>query len=113
MQDVLNGGSVQIGGSGDAALIDERERRCECLDGAAHAITARAAQLDEIVRRGKGNEKASVVAQDTPEFARIHPCRDGKDGGEGTVGIRHEAIGVGHDPFAAGVAPRGGIYGRN
>jgi hypothetical protein len=26
-----------------------------------------------ILRRGKGDQEASVVAQDTPEFARIHP----------------------------------------
>ena len=87
MQDIVDGGSVQIGRCGGAAPVDEREGGRECLDGAGDAVAARAAQLDEILRRGKGDEKTSAVAEDTPEFARIHPRRDGEDDGERAAGV--------------------------
>ena len=113
MQDVLHGGGVEIGARGDAAPIDEREVLRECLDRSGHAIAARAAQFDQIVGRGNGDQQASVVAQDTPEFGRIHPRRDRQDDRERAVGVGHEAVGIGDDPLASGIAPRGGIHGRN
>ena len=48
---------------------DEREVARECLDRARHAIPARAAQLDEILRRGKSDQEVSVVLKDTPNSA--------------------------------------------
>ena len=109
----MNGGSVEIGRGGDAAPIDESEVKRECLDGSGHAIAARAAQLDKVIRCGNGDEEPSLVAQDTPEFARIHPCRDRQNERERAIGIRHEAVGIGHDPLASRVAPRRGINGWN
>ena len=90
----MNGRSVEIRRGGDAALIEEREIVRECLDGARHAIAARTPQLDEIVGRGESDDQASVVAQDAPEFARVHPCCDRQDDGERAVGVRHEAVGI-------------------
>ena len=69
--------------------------------------------LDEIVGRGKRNEEASVVAQDAPEFARTHPRRDRQDDRKRAIGVRHETIRIGHDPFASGEAPCRGIHGGN
>jgi hypothetical protein len=112
-QDVLNGGSVQIGRGGGAAPVGKSEALGECRDGSRHPITAGAAQFDEILGRGKGDEEASSVAQYTPEFARIHPRCYRKDDRERSVGVGYEAIGIGHDPLASRVAPRGGIDGRN
>ena len=77
----MNGGSVEVGSGGDEAPIDEREGARECLDGSGHSIAAPAAKLCKILRSGKGDQEASVVAQDTPEFARIHPRRDRQDAG--------------------------------
>jgi len=54
-QDVVNGGSVEVGSGGDEAPIDEREGARECLDGSGHSIAARAAKLYKILRRGKGD----------------------------------------------------------
>jgi hypothetical protein len=106
MQDVLNAAGVKIGEGGDAALVNEPETGSERLDGSGHAIAARAAQLDEIVWRGKRNQEASIVAQDAPEFGGIHARGDGQDERKRAIGVRHEAIGIGHHPFASGVAPR-------
>jgi hypothetical protein len=88
---------------------DEREVARECLDRARHAIPARAAQLDEILRRGKSDQEVSVVLKDTPEFGRIHPRRNRQHYRERAIDVRHEAIGIGHDPLAPGIAPRRGI----
>ena len=95
-------------------------RRSTSVKSCANVSTVRATRSRpaprssiEILRRGKGDQQASVVAQDTPEFARIHPRRDRQDDRERAVGVRHEAIGIGHDPLAFGVAPRRGIHGRN
>ena len=109
----MNGSSVEVGSGGDAALIDEREVVRECLYGSGHSIEARAAKLDQILRRGEGDQEASVVAQDTPEFARIHSRRDRQDDRERAVGVWQEAIGIGHDPLASAVAPRRGINRRS
>ena len=43
----------------------------------------------------------------------IHARRDRQDDGERATGVRHEAIGIGHDPLAFGVASRRCIDGRN
>ena len=105
MQDILNPGSVQIRRGGDATVIDQREAVCQFIDGSCHAVAAHAAQLDEIRTGGKDDEEAPVVAQDALEFARIHPRRDRHDDRERAVGIRHEAVRIGHDPLASRVAP--------
>ena len=62
-QDVVNGGGVEIRRGGGALLADELEAARECFDGLGGAIAAGAAQLKEIVRGGKGKEKAPAVAQ--------------------------------------------------
>ena len=113
MEHVLNGGGVEIGCSCDAALIDELEITREGLNRPFHTITARASQLDEIVRGGEGNQESSIVAENAPKFTRIHSRCDGEDDGEGPVGVRHEAIGIGHDPLAARITARRGIHGWN
>jgi len=113
MQNVLNACSVEIGRGGDSAPIDERESLCECLDSSRHAVAARAAQFDQVVRSGQRNQQASAVAQNAAEFGRIHPRCDRQHDREGTVGIRHEAIGIGHDPLALGVASRRRLNGWN
>src|SRR5271156_6428887 len=94
-QDVFNSGGVQIRRSGYAATIEQREAVCEGLDGASGAIVTGTAQLNKIVRRRDGNEQASMVAEDTPEFGWVHPGRDGHYDGERTVRVGHEPIGVG------------------
>ncbi len=113
MQDVLNGGGVEIGCGRGPALGDELEFGLECLHRSGYAVAACAAQFDEVVTRGKGDEKPAIILQNAPEFARIHPRRDRQDEGEGPAGIRHKAIGIRHDPLALGVAPRRGVDGRN
>ena len=109
----MDSGCVKIGRCGDAAPIDEREVMRQHLHRSSDAATAHAAQFDKIVTRGKGDEEAPFVAQDTPEFTRVRPPRDRHYDRERTIGIRHEAIRVGYDPFASGVAPRRQINGPN
>jgi len=58
MQDILNTGCVQICRGGDATLINQREAVCQCIDGSAYAVAAHAAQLDEILTGGEGDEKS-------------------------------------------------------
>jgi hypothetical protein len=55
MQDVLNGGRIEIGGSGDAALIGQYETPRKRLHGPSDTISAGAAKLDEILRRRKSD----------------------------------------------------------
>ena len=109
----MNSGSVEIRGDGDASPVGKRKVACKCLDGAGHPIAARTTQLNEVLRRRKGDEEVSVVAQDSAEFSRVHPCRDRQDDRERAIGVRHEAIGISHNPLASGVAPGGGINGPN
>jgi hypothetical protein len=109
----MNGGSVEIGNGRNAAPIGEREAVREGFHGAGHAIAARAAQLGEIVERGKGDDQTPVVAQDAPEFVRVSARGDGEDNGKRAAGIGHEAIGIGHDPFASGETARGSIHSGN
>ena len=109
----MNRGSIEIRGGGDPSPIGEGEVVRECLDGASHPIAARAAQLNEVLRRRKGDEEASVIAQDPAEFLRIHPRRDRQDDRKGAVGVGHKAIGICHNPLTSGVAPGSGISGRN
>lgn len=61
----MNGRSVEIGHSSNAAPINEREVKRESLKCTGHAITARAAQFDKVIRRGNGDEEASFGAQDS------------------------------------------------
>ena len=61
-QDIVNAGSVEAGGCGDTAAVDEREVPRECLDSSLHAIAARSANLYEILRCGKAHQEFSVVA---------------------------------------------------
>jgi len=56
MQNVSNGRSIEVGGGGGAASVDEREIAREGLDGSDHSISARAAKLDEILWRDKGDQ---------------------------------------------------------
>jgi hypothetical protein len=109
----LNSGSIEIGCGGDAPPIDEGEIARECLDCSFYAIAALASQLNEIVRPGKGDQETPVAAEDSPKFACIHSRGDGEDDGERSIGIRHEAIGIGHNPLAARIAARRGIDCRN
>ena len=113
MQNVLNGGSVEVGGGGGTALVDECESGCEGLNSPGDTIAAHSSQLDEIVGRGNGNKQASIIAQNAPEFARIHPSRNRQNNREGAIGIRHGAISIGHYPFALRIASGRGIDGRN
>ena len=113
MQNVAHGGGVQIGGGGDAALIEEREAVREGLERPVDAIAARAAQFDQIVGRGKRDQQPPAVAQNPPELARIHPRGDREQDGERPVGDRHDPIGIGHHPLALRVAPRGCIHRRD
>ena len=69
----------------------------------------RAAQLYEVLWRRKAHEETPVVAQDTPEFTRVHARGDGHYHGKRTVGVRYAAIGIGHDPFALRVTPGRGF----
>src|SRR5208282_6693822 len=71
-QDVVNGGSIEIGRGGNALPINKREAVRKCFHRSGHAIAPCAAQLEEILRSGNGDEEASVVAQDPTEFAGIH-----------------------------------------
>ncbi len=109
----MNGGSVEIGRGGNAVPINEPEVVRECLQRSGHSIAARAAQFEEILRPGNGDQEASVVAQDPPEFAGIHPRGDRQDDRERAIGVRHEAISIGHYALATWVASRRGINGRN
>ena len=74
----MNGGCVEIRRGGDPAPVNESELLCECFEGSRHAIAAGTAKLDKVVRGGQGNQQPSVVAQDSAEFGRIHPCCDRK-----------------------------------
>ena len=56
--------------------MDEGEGAGKAIDGLGYTIAARAAQLDEIVGSGNGDEETAAVPQYTPEFRGIHSCRD-------------------------------------
>src|SRR5260370_23866621 len=60
-EDVVNRRGIEIGCGSDAALIEECEPWCECLNGPRDAIATLAAQFDQIVRRGNGDEKVAAV----------------------------------------------------
>ena len=98
VENVLNGTGVEVGGGGDAALVDELEAGRERGDGLGGAVAADAAQLEEIVGGGDGDQQAAIVAQDAAEFGGVHARGDGKKQGERVVRIGDEAIGVGDDP---------------
>ena len=76
MQDIVNRGRVEIGRGRDAALLGEREIARKRLDGSRGAVAAFAAQFNEIIRRGDGDQEASLGPQDASEFGRIHSPRD-------------------------------------
>ncbi len=104
VQEILNGGSVEIGGGRDATLLGEGEVAREGFNRSRDAVAAFAANFNQVIGRGDGNQKASVGAQDALEFWRIHPARNRKDGRKRVVGVGDYAIGVGHHPLAFGVA---------
>ena len=104
VQKILNGGSVEIGGGRDATLLGEGEVAREGFNRSRDAVAAFAANFNQVIGRGDGNQKASVGAQDALEFWRIHPARNRKDGRKRVVGVGDYAIGVGHHPLAFGVA---------
>lgn len=81
----MNRGGVEFGTGGGAASIDEREAAGECVESPGYAITARAPQLDGIVRGGKGYQETPAVKQNPTEFARIHTSGDRQDDGERTI----------------------------
>ena len=89
------------------------EIRREGFDGAGDAVAARAAQFDQILRRGQSDEEAPAFAQDAAEFGGVLTRGDREDGGERAVGVGDEAIGVGDDPLTGGIAARGGFDGGN
>jgi hypothetical protein len=72
MEHILNRGGVEIGCGGDATLVDHCEITREGLNRPFHTISALASQFNEIVRGGEGNQKSSIIAEDSPEFASIH-----------------------------------------
>jgi hypothetical protein len=113
MQDIANGGGGEINGGRNAALLNEREIVRERLDSSGHAVTAFAAQFNEIIRRGDGDQEASSGPQDTPEFGRIHPPRDREDERKGAVGEGDNAICIGYYPLTSWVAPRRSINSWN
>ncbi len=93
--------------------MDEGEAISESIDRLADTIAPRAAQLDEIVRGGNGDEEAPAVPQNPPEFRRIHAPRDRQNDCERPIGIGDHAIGIRNDPLAFCVAPRGCVNGRD
>ena len=56
--------------------MDQREAVSESADSLGDTIAPRAAQLEEIVGSGNSDEKAAAIAQNPPEFRRIHAPRD-------------------------------------
>ena len=98
----------------------EARRRSTSVKWCANASTVRATRSRPAPRNstrssgaGRATSRTPVISQDTPEFARIHPRRDRQDDRERAVGVRQEAIGIGNDPLASGVAPCRCINGRN
>ncbi len=109
MQEILNGGSVEIGACRDAALRGEGEVPREGCNRSRDAVAAFAPNFNQIIGGGDGDQKASVGTQDAPEFHGVHPPRNREDNRERVVGVGHHAIGVRHHPLAFRVAPRRGI----
>lgn len=56
VEDVVDGAGVEVGGGGGAALAGEGEVGMEGFDGAGGAVSGRAAEFDEIVGGGNGDE---------------------------------------------------------
>ena len=108
MEDVVDGAGVEVGGGGGAALCGEGEVGMEGFDGAGGAISGGAAEFDEIVGGGDGDEEAAVGLEDAVELRGVATGGDGENEREGFVGVGDLAIGVGEDPFAVGIAAGGG-----
>lgn len=109
----MDGVAIEVGDGRSAALIDERETAAECLDGSREAVTSGAAHLDEVVRRGNGDEQPAFIANDPPELGCIHTGRDRKNARERPVGVRQKTVCVADDPLARRVAARRSVNRRD
>ena len=107
-QHVLHFGGAEIGGGGGAALGAQGEKGGELGEGAGGAVTSSAAQFDEIVRSGDGNQQAATGAEDATELGGLTAGGDGEHERERSVGEGQKAVGVGDNPFAVWVAAGGG-----
>ena len=111
VEDALDGGGVEGRGGGDAAAVGEGEGGGEGFDGAG--MRSRPAPRSSMKSSGAG----------TAMMRRPPGCRTRRNSGafmravmermreNERIGVREEAIGIGYDPFAFGVAARGGIDG--
>ena len=55
-----------------------------------------AAEFDQIVVSGHGDEDQAALAENPFELSGVHPGVDGGHEVEALVGVRQEAVGVGH-----------------
>lgn len=110
-QDVGHAGGVEGGGGGDTFAGSEGEVAGEGFDGAVDAVTAGAAEFDEIFRGWDGDQEPAAGMQHAAELGRVHAGGNGDDGGEGAIGIGNGAVGIGNDPGAGGVLLRRGVDG--
>ena len=110
-EDVLDAVGVEVGGGGGPALGFEGEVGCEGFDGAGDTVAGGAAEFDEVVRRGDGDQETAAGAEDAAVFGGIAAGGDGEDEGETLVRVGNHAVRVGEDPFAGRIAAGGGEDG--
>ena len=113
MENVLNGGGIEVGIGCNSSLLSKLESRRESTNGSGYAVSAGSPKFHEIVRGGYRHQELPIVAQHPPEFQRIHPRRDRQNDGKRAVFVRNESVRIGHNPLVAGVTARRRIYGCN
>ena len=111
VEDIGDGGGVEVGGGSGAAMGGEGEVGGECCGGAIDAVAGGAAEFDEVVGGGDGEEEAAGGTEDAVELGGVSAGGDGEDEGEGLARVGDLAVGVGEDPLAVGIAAGGGEDG--
>ena len=109
----MYGVSVEFCCDRDMVLLRELEIARKGLESPRHAITSSAAQFNQVIWSGDGNQKATVAAQDAPKFTGIHSPGYRENERERAVRIGYHAVGVSHHPLALGEATRRGLNRRN
>ncbi len=106
MQQICRRSFIQFRDVPHVLLLRECEVRREHLNRSLHPVARHAAQFDEIVGAGNRDEQPAVIVQHPRELLRVQARGNGENGPEAAIGERQEAIGIGHDPAAGGIAPR-------
>lgn len=107
----MNGIGGEFDGGGNALLLQECEGGGEGFECAGDTVAADTAQFEQIFGAGEGHQETPIVFENAAEFGRVHAGGDGECEGERAVGVGDEAICIGDDPFACGIAAGSGFDG--